>query len=66
MAGGVSMHPLESRYGRMVGFENEFSLRTGFFSARVTAAKTEHSSVVANGVVANGVEADGAIVNYGN
>ena len=34
----------------------------GFFPARETAAKTEHSSVVANGVEANGVEADGAIV----
>ena len=60
------MHPFGSFYGRIVGFGNEIPLRTGFFPAPVTAAKTEHSSVVANGVVANGVEADGAIVNYGN
>ena len=50
------MHPFGSRYGRIVGFGNEIPLRTGF-SQHATAAKTEHSSVVANGV-----EADGAIV----
>ena len=59
------MHPFGSFYGRIVGFGNEFTLQTGF-SQHAMAAKTEHSSVVANGVVANGVEADGAIVNYGN
>ena len=37
----------------MVGFKPEKPLRTGF-SQHATAAKTEHSSVVANGVEANG------------